>query len=276
MIDRLVVPLLDDRYQYLRDKKVLLELVVGALQLSEFHGNQLLQLAVRLGNVPELLGKIVSWDSSSGFLDGWIEALGTSNTPDRETLAKWTDVMAVLASGCTGSHHDDTKEILDQWTALKDLQDQLQRAQIDLKQNPQLGRISFVSDTIALFERFNLSVPYSQPTLSAAITQAETTLAAGILVNLSKSMPCRLCFARCNGESDTSLGNHRRFGAGRDGSGEGEGMLGGSLGLWKISLSAQAMRDLQQSMKEGEFYPTYLDLSIRLYNLLVDIYCRFG
>ncbi|KAF8460084.1 hypothetical protein BDZ91DRAFT_740262 [Kalaharituber pfeilii] len=118
--------------------------------------------------------------------------------------------------------------------------------------------IDFPPQILKLFVEFSVICPTTPTALIAALNKVEVFLTTDIMISLLTSMPCRLCF-------ETSTGSSAE---GASGSGNGnsnnativdigmeslsfEDLLGKSLGLWKVCLSAQAFKDFQASFSEG-------------------------
>ena len=255
MIDKLMVQLLDSQYQHLRDSEIFFELLMCMLLLADKTGNHLQGLAAYLADTSSLLGKVISSDLSSDFLGDWVDSLGKSH-PNATTLGGWMEVAANLIDACTGGH--DVEEVLDRWKSLKLVKEHLHASQVAFKYNPNY-HIRFSGDMHTL-RGFGLAPPDSEATLKSAIEVVDIKLTAEILSALIKSMPCRLCFSNCaGGEHTSTLKSHPRHGSGGDGWFDAnqlqyEDLLGKSLGRWKIVLSAQALKDLQNSHSEGSLF----------------------
>jgi len=256
MIDKLMIRLLDDQYQHLRDRETYFELLMCMLLLADHIGNRLRGLAAYLVDISSLLGKVISSDLSSHFLEGWVDSMGKSH-PNATTLRGWTEVTANLINRCAGGH--DVEEILDRWKSLKLVRDQLYTSQKVLTLDPNYD-ISFSDDMHTLLRNFRLAPPHSEATLKSTLEVIDIALTFEILTTLIKSMPCRLCFSNCAGGGNMSIltTHSRRGSAGKDWFDEAEtnqlqyeDLLGKSLGKWKIALSAYALKDLQNSHSEG-------------------------
>lgn len=262
MVEKLMVRLLDDQYQHLRDMETTFVLLMSMLVLADHTGNRLRGLASSLADIPSLLGKVISSDLSSGFLGDWVDSLGKSH-PNASTLGGWTKVAAHLIDRCAEDHN--LEEVLDRWKSLNLLKEQLHACERN-SQSPDY-QIAFSGDQHTLLRDFGLIPPHSKATLKSTIDVVDITHTFGILTALIKSMPCRLCFSNCTGGVTTSiLTPHTRRGSGGNGwFDEPEDdklqyadLLGQSLGKWKIVLSAQALKDLQNSASEGRaLMPTY-------------------
>ncbi|KAF8461600.1 hypothetical protein BDZ91DRAFT_736591 [Kalaharituber pfeilii] len=257
MVDRLLVPLLDDQYYHLTDKETCFELLMSTLLLADHTGNRLRGLANRLSGIPGLLGKLISSDRSSDFLEDWVNALGR-NHPDPSTLRGWTEVIANLSDTCVEGH-DNIEEFLDKWNSLQVLRQQLHQSRISLTQNPH-DHFSFPEEIQNLLRDLRLPTPNSELTLISAIKAVEVTFTFEILAALIRAMPCWVCFSKCAGGIHTlpAASHNRRRSSVKFDPTEADTIMyadlfGTSLGKWKITLSGQALKDLQQSQSEGNF-----------------------
>ncbi|KAF8464839.1 hypothetical protein BDZ91DRAFT_728927 [Kalaharituber pfeilii] len=249
-IDRMIAPLLY-RHQHLRNSPALFNLLLAALRLADF--SHLGQLAATLGEIPSLLGKAFSFDCSANLLREWIDVLGRHH-PNPMTLANWTGVLADVIKHCNGFHGAD--EFLEKWKNVQILRQELREAQ--KAATSVTFEIEFSPQTLDLFNQFNIKCPSSSTALAATLNKVEVTVTTGIMSSLARSMPCRLCF-----ETSTALHPTRGKGVWNGNITDAtrvdmafpslsfEHILGPSLGLWKICLSAQALKDLESSNSEG-------------------------
>ncbi|KAF8469778.1 hypothetical protein BDZ91DRAFT_721031 [Kalaharituber pfeilii] len=249
-IDRMIAPLLY-RHQHLRNSPALFNLLLAALRLADF--SHLGQLAATLGEIPSLLGKAFSFNCSADLLREWIDVLGRHH-PNPMTLANWTGVLADVIKHCNGFHGAD--EFLEKWKNVQILRQELREAQ--KAATSVTFEIEFSPQTLDLFDQFNIKCPSSSTALAATLNKVEVTVTTDIMSSLARSMPCRLCF-----ETSTALHPTRGKGVWNGNitnairgdmafpSLSFEHILGPSLGLWKICLSAQALKDLESSNSEG-------------------------
>ena len=256
--ERLVAPLLDEQYNYLTKLEIFFELLLNVLLLADQSGNLLRNITTGLATSPELLGKVVSSDRSEKFLREWINSLG-QGYPHAPTLAGWTETIANLCDTC-GGH--DNQELIDKWTSLRAVKEELYQARTFLKYNP-AHRLTFPDDIESLLQQLGLGIPVSESVALAYIEEVEIRVTFNLLSGLVKSMPCRLCFSRLSGEAGSHSSVHGRLrrtstvnfddldGCGNDG--QYDELLGKRLGCWKIALSGQALKDLQASESEGKY-----------------------
>lgn len=261
IVRRVLLPLLDN--EHLHDRDAIFELLNSVIHLADRSVLDL--IAARIGEIPHLLGKLISEEGNSQFLRAW------TNT-DPAVMRNWTATAVDLAEQCESDHGIEHE--LDQWRRLEELTAYLNTADAALKSSPagsssglrrfdiwNYHTVGLPAPAHPLLNSFGLAAPSSEQALHATIASLEGPETARIMAAVIDSFPCRLCFQRGFRKGADS----RPMAAGRDNTEqrlEGadlasfEGLLGMNLGIWKISLSAQAMKDLRQSKKEG----TYDDL----------------
>lgn len=259
IVRRVLLPLLDN--EHLHDRDAIFELLISVIHLAD--RSVLYLIAARIGEIPRLLAKLISEERSSGFLRAW-----TSTDPT--VMRNWTAIAVDLAEQCESDHGIEHE--LDRWRRLEELAAYLNKANTALKFPPagsgssglriwNHSTVNLPAPALPLLDIFELVAPGSEQALRAAIASLEGPETARIMAAVIDSFPCRPCFQR----GFQKGADARPMAAGRDNTEqrlEGadlasfEGLLGMNLGIWKISLSAQAMKDLRQSKKEG----TYDDL----------------
>lgn len=258
IIRRVLLPLLDN--EHLHDRDAIFEFLISVIHLADRSGLDL--IAARLGKIPRLLAKLISEERSSGFLSAW-----TSTDPG--VMRNWTATAVSLAEQCASDHgiyHE-----LARWHDLQELATYLHKAANALKPPPAgsghdgLRRLSIRNTAVVglpplalpLLEAFGLAVPVSEHALLVAIASLEGPETVSIMGAVINSFPCRPCFQR---GIQNDAGARAAAAAARDYSEQRlvvadldsfEGLLGTNLGIWKISLSSQAVKDLRHSKKEG-------------------------
>lgn len=272
-----LLPLLGHDYQYLHDRKALFELLVSVICLSDRSCLDL--ISARLGEIPQLLAKLISEEHSSKFLLSW-------KITNPKTIQDWTGTAVGLAEQCE-SDHGVIQEI-DKWRSLQALKECLHQASDLLKplypdsssfsnsvprgniRRLSIGEsrpknvytnsataqaVSLSSQALPLLELFGVKLPDSEHALLSTIENLEGAETSRIMKVVIGSFPCRLCLLRGYQQSSGLRGSTIQTNF------EGrleeldldsfEGLLGSNLGIWKISLSAQALKDLKHSEKEG-------------------------
>lgn len=253
IIRRVLLPLLEN--EHLHDRDAVFELLVAVVHLADRSGLDL--IAARLGEIPRLLAKLIAEERCAGVLRAW-------TVTDSGVMRNWTAAAVDLAEQCVGGH--GVEQYIDRWRALQELATYLDRANKALKsvqagsaRRPSLQgswiTVNLPQSANPLLESFGLPVPTSEHALQSAIWSLEGSETASIMGAVMESFPCRLCFHR-GFQKGSDHGpavlrdnaEHRLEGTDLDSF---EGLLGTNLGIWKVSLSAQAMKDLRHSKKEG-------------------------
>lgn len=248
IIRRVLLPLLDNEHLHSRDS--MFELLISVIHLADRSGLDLVE--ARLGKIPRLLAKLISDERSSGFLRAW-------TSKDLGVMRNWTATAVSLAEHCVSDHGIDQE--LARWHDLQELSTYLhERANAPnppLDHNDIRNTLGLPPPALALLKTFGLPIPLSEPALLAAIATLEGPRTARIMDAVINSFPCRPCF-RHSIRNDTGArpvaaidyAEERLLGADMDSF---EGLLGTNLGIWKICLSSQAVKDLRHSKKEGRY-----------------------
>lgn len=274
---RVLLPILEHDYQHLHDREAMLELLVSIIRLSDRSCLDL--IAEKLGEIPQLLAKLISEEHSSGFLSSW-------EITDPKTMQNWTGTAIDLAEQCESDH--GVLQEIDKWRSLQALKVHLHHASDLLKPlhlvpsslpniNPlrnmrrlsigergpknvyaNLAAVQTVKlspQALPLLELFEMEIPDSERALLSTIKSIEEVETSRIMKTVIGSFPCRLCLLRgyqkrsaLRGLTLQTNSEQRLEGLDLDSF---EGLLGSNLGIWKISLSAQALKDLKHSKKEG-------------------------
>lgn len=273
---RVLLPLLEHDYQHLHDRKALLELLVSVICLSDRSCLDL--IAERLGEIPQLLAKLISEEHSSKFLLSWEIA-------DPKTTQDWTGIAVDLAEQCEGDH--GVLQEIDKWRSLQVLKEYLYQARDLLKplcpgpsslpnsNHGNMRRLSIgergpknvyanlataqavrlSSQASPLLELFGVELPDSEHALLSTIKNLEGAETSQIMKAVMGSFPCRLChlrgYQKSSGRRGSTIQTNFEQRLEELDLDSFEGLLGSNLGIWKISLSAQALKDLKHSKKEG-------------------------
>lgn len=251
-IRRVLLPLLDHEHLHGRDS--MFELLISVIHLGDRSGLNL--VVARIGKIPRLLAKLISDERSSGFLRAW-------TSTDLGVMRNWTATAVSLAEHCVSDHGIDQE--LARWHDLQELSTYLHKAVNALKppsdhdvlRRPSIRNVvNLPPPALPLLEAFGLAVPTYENAALAAIASLEGSETASIMGAVINSFPCRSCSQR-GIQNDTGARPvaardyaEQRLVADLDSF---EGLLGTNLGIWKISLSSQAVKDLRRSKKEGRY-----------------------
>lgn len=248
IIRRVLLPLLDHEYLHGRDS--MFELLISVIHLADKSGLDL--VAAHISKIPRLLAKLIPDERSSGFLQAW-------TSKDLGVMRDWTATAVSLAENCISDHGIDHE--LAQWHDLQNLSTYLHGTANALNSPPEhndvRNTLGLPLPALTLLKAFGLAVPLSEKALLVAIASLEGPRTARIMGAVISSFPCRPCFRRgiqndagARPVAAIDYGEQRLVGADLDSF---EGLLGTNLGIWKISLSSQAVKDLRHSKKEGRY-----------------------
>ncbi|KAF8463424.1 hypothetical protein BDZ91DRAFT_305427 [Kalaharituber pfeilii] len=221
--EHLISVLISPSFSHLRNRESLFDLTVSTLEIA--HPEHLGRIAALLCDRPAFLGKIISCERSSHFLLPWIRVLCIQH-PNAVTLKSWTEVVASSCMACIGNHGLQTT--LEEWEEIR----------------------------------------------AAALLHTNIQVTASILTKLCSSMPCRLCFTRFSDSpsqasfvptatypaTHLSAGQQSASVIGTDVLDRQDPLIGDDLGLWKILLSGQALKDLETSKSKGNFESVWAKL----------------
>lgn len=282
LVKRVLLPLLENGYQHLHNRDALFEFLVSSIPLSDRNCSE--QLAAKLGEIPHLLGKIISDKRSSNFVQEWTGLLAKKP----KAMQCWTETAVGLAGNC-GSDHG-VSYMIERWGLLKTLKTHLFNAKRQLETSQGLNpssvtslprnfrvldrddewfqewrpspaapkaTVNLAAEAITLLGSFGMAVPCFEGHLDRAIDEIGTTKTLNVMQTIISTFPCRLCFLRGYGNvSNTTLPTietHFEQTLEELDLDTFEGLLGSNLGIWKISLSSQALKDLKHSRREGTY-----------------------
>lgn len=271
----------------LEDAQVI-ELLISALEnCLPSQPPSLQKLAKALADNGNLLEQLACDESGGNILQQWISLPITANQ-NTNTLEIWAQRLVDLASSCKGNH--DIYNEIQRWNALTNLKKAFYAAQNDMEQDSQLraqrlaqnSPVSF-AHMIALdphnkkphiasgrkrpeayiikinenlhgsIREFGLRIPSARSELEQAISVLEGKATISILDAVASTYPCKLC-KECL--SFVNFGINAKIAAITDKSLSAEPPLeidifGKSIGIWKILLSVQAVKSLQDLSRSG-------------------------
>ncbi|KAF8459683.1 hypothetical protein BDZ91DRAFT_799763 [Kalaharituber pfeilii] len=261
IIGNLLSDLLSPSFNQLWNRDSLFELTISTSQFA--HSEHLRQIADLLPECPALLGKIVSSERSSQLLRPWIRLI-CSQRPNTVTLELWTEVIANSCAACPDNH--GLNATLQQWEKVQLVRKSLKGADSVLKLDGSL-RTTDISQALSsevrkVIKELMPASPIHKAVTISTLQHFEFEVTASILSKLCNSMPCRRCFARFR--DPTYIATQSRvahpapqrntiLAAELYGLDLEDVLFGQSLGPWKIVLSAQALKDLQNSKPQGNF-----------------------
>lgn len=293
-IVRLLLSLIPSLYE-LVDEATLLKLIVYALcAVLPCYPPTLGNLVTVIADCGNLMERLTSDRSCSEVIKDW--ALSSRNTVrDAATLEMWTRRVMEMTSSCTSDH--GVAEEIQRWSALMSLKSSLlelehmhaqqtgkfqyQSSNSDLpllagmtqlikddkkthrarQQKPNDCLPDLKDDVVELLGAFDLPVPASCRMLRNTIERLESEETIAILCAAVATFPCRLCNEAAHHASSrpTEAANS----ATRDEDAEaarklGLDVLGKRMGNWKVLLSKQALKSIQDLNHSGSHAPPLL------------------
>jgi len=261
----LVSDLLLPSFKQLWDKDSFFELVINTLKFA--HAEHLRHTADQLIRCPALLAKLISSEQSRQLVRPWIRILSTQE-PNTSTLEAWTGIIADCCSTCP--QHRGLEAILVQWAKVQLVRTSLRGAGFTL-QDPGVRNQARATVSYDVQEAINELLPRvkgkpsSGPITVATLRYIELEVTTSILSKLCDLMPCRRCFAhaRSGNLSSTYQGANVSVASSAakpwmaqdveaDEQGLEDLLFSQGIGLWKVVLSAQALKDLQSSKPNGK------------------------
>jgi len=256
----LLAQLLPDLHQLLEPRK-LAESLVPALGvcLAPSQPRGLRTLGKVLCACGDLLEYLASNPSGSTVICQWAY-LPTTLALHVETLAIWTEKFSGMISACIGDH--SIAPAIQQWGNLKVLQGLLRNLEQRLlgeegKKNTrlQLTKPAFPSladDIKGLLKNFGLAEPQSRRMVQSHIETLSHETTALILQSIVTSFPCKHCIPGLGStsQSDDAETTENTIAAGSDLELD---VLGKGVGIWKVLLSAPALKSIQTISQAGLF-----------------------
>ncbi|KAF8420254.1 hypothetical protein EV426DRAFT_675679 [Tirmania nivea] len=263
----LISDLLSPSFSQLWDKDSLFELVISTLKFA--HAEHLRHIADQLVQCPTLLAKLISSEQSRQLVRPWIRILSTQE-PNTSTLEAWTNIIAQCCSTCPC--HRGLEAILAQWAqvqlvraSLKEVGFTLQGSEVHNQARATVSHeVREALNGLLVHAKGKL---YTGPITVATLRYIELEVTTSILSKLCDLMPCRRCFAHARsgsfsssykGETLSVAPSTAKTWMAQDMESDEQGLedvlFNQGIGLWKVVLSAQALRDLQSSKSNGLFH----------------------
>lgn len=284
-----------------------IELLISALETCLLSPSPLLwKLARSLADNGNFLEHLASDESGGDILQRWV-SLPVNAIQDAITLEIWTQRLVDLVNLCTSKHGIQNE--IQRWEKLVVLKKAFHSVQESMEQKSRLRTQRLAQDLpvssanmVALdpdnkksyiasgqerteahviqldenlhgpIREFGLRIPSTRSELEQAICTLEGEVTISILRGIACTYPCKLC------KEGLSLGTSRKnfkVAATRDKSLHTVPPLevdifGNSIGVWKVTLSHQAIDSFQGLSRAGEFHCLELrrtQLTIRLGNI---------
>ena len=289
----LLLSLIPSLYE-LVDEATLLKLIVYALRaVLPYYPPTLGNLVTVIAGCGNLMERLTSDCSCSEVIRDW--ARSSRNTVrDAAALEMWTRRVVKMTSSCISDH--GVAEEMQRWTALMSLKSSL--LELELMHAQQTGKSQYQSsnsdlpllagmaqltkddkktyrarqqkpndrlpdlkdDVVELLGAFDLPVPASWRMLRSMIERLECEETIAILCDVVATFPCRLCneaarhVSRPTGAANSATRDEDAEGARK----LGLDVLGKRMGNWKVLLSKQALKGIQDLNHCGFYAPPLL------------------
>lgn len=281
LIDSVLLPLLGDDFQQFQLRPAFLALFSAVIEFClSFRPRPLEMLAKRLGEVEVLLEALISGETSNQVMRDWINIFSITIF-DFKIIGVWARRLIAQCRRCDGNH--GVSEQIRLWQKLDDLisrlTDMVPARVEDTRSLPALMNLRRLNDTDkksgatsgmqksslelpadvgATLQHFQILPPKSDRALQNALEKLEKVEMLGVLQVVVESYPCRPCYVASINPSvvksydryeeenwETSAAKKTR------GSLLFTDLLGRGLGIWRVFLSSQALKDVEESRYEG-------------------------
>ncbi len=258
----LLTKLIPELYQLLELQQLVVSLTPALeICLAPSQPRGLRRLAKVISGCGGLLEYLASDPCGSVVIRQWVY-LPTFQALDVESKAVWTQKLSSMVSSCTGNH--EIAHAVQQWGDLKVLQTTLRDLEQRLltreaKQNTRMpsnkpNLLALEEGSRSLLESFGLKEPESRRMVQNHIETLAEDATTAILRSIAASFPCKRCIPGLGStpqdaneailESTTAAGSDLEL-----------DVLGKGIGIWKILLSAPALKSIQTFSQAGLFDP---------------------
>lgn len=281
LVDSVLLPLLGDDFQQFRLRPAFLTLFSATIKFClSFRPRPLEMLAKRLGEVEGLLEALVSGETSNQVMKDWIN-LFSITIFGFKIIGVWARRLAAQCRRCDGNH--GVSEQIRVWQKLDDLisrlTDMIPAHNGDSQSLPSLlnlrrltdadkksGATSRVqkpslelpADVGVTLQHFQIPLPKSGRALENALGKLEKDEMLKVLLAVVDSYPCRPCHdASINPSVVKSYDRYEEENWEISATKTVRGsllftdLLGRGLGIWRVFLSSQALKDVEESRYEG-------------------------
>ena len=276
----------------LEDAQVIELLISGLENCLLSQPPSLQKLARSLADNGNFLEQLASDESGGKILQRWVSFPITASQ-DAKTLEIWTQKLVDLANSCKGNHGIYNEMRL--WKTLVDLKKAFHAVQESMEKNSQLRAQQLAQDMpvssthmIALnphnkksyitsgrkrpeayiininenlhesIREFRLQIPRTRSELEQAIYTLEGKATISILGGVARTYPCKLCkeaLSLAASRTNAKLAATSFKGLPPTVPTPEMDMFGQSIGVWKILLSVQALKSLQELSRSGQYSP---------------------
>lgn len=245
-------------------------LVLGLRTVLKSPNPKLRSLGKAISETEALLELLTSHEKGSEIMKDWVENQ-YSSIWEYPVLQTFTHRLVTLCNGC--SHDHGTENQSEQWQKLlklrellQTLKDEFAKTQAENDENKQKNQKAKVSRPLVVtnvpteittaLPSFGIQANLTSERMVEAILQRlESDTTSTILKSIITSFPCRPCHETLDGtraRADQQLPKKRD-----------EQLViptfhpeifGKRFGVWKVLVSAQAVKDVQSASRSGSFY----------------------
>lgn len=258
----LLTKLIPDLHQLLEPRK-LIEFLVPALKIcvASPQPRGLRKLGKVLYGCGNVLEYLAADPSGSAVIRQWAY-LPNPQALDMETMAVWTERLSSMVSSCIGNH--EVAPAIQEWGNLKALQSSLQglEARLLIREAKQDARMQYTKPAFPiledgpknLLELFGLAEPESRRMVQSHVEQLADGITASILRSIATSFPCKHCIPGLGSTPQNANQATIENTIAADSDLELD-VLGKGIGIWKVLLSAPALKSVQIISQAGRFDP---------------------
>lgn len=285
LVESLLIPLLGDDFQQFQLRSGFHDLFASVVNFClPFRPRPLEELARRLGEKDKLLEALVSGETSSQVMKEWIQVFNVTLF-DPKIFGVWARRLVSQCRRCDNSH--GVSEQTQIWQkldgligsltniiptssegsqALPSLRNLRKLTDTDKKSGATSGsqKSSFElpSDVCTALLYFQIQPPKSERTLQNALEKLQTDETLKVLQGVVGSFPCRPCYNSSTTARPSATKSYDRYDEENWESSVAKPirgsllfteLLGRGLGIWRVFLSSQALKDLEEAQFEGIF-----------------------
>lgn len=277
LIENILFPLLGEEFQQFQLHPPFLDLFAAVIDFClPYHARPLEALAKRLQENELLLGALVAGESTSFVMKAWI-GLFRITIFDPTVIGAWTRRLITQCKNCESDHNIPNQ--IDTWRKLKDVIGRLTSVIHDRtsdqlavpasvvpatggksgnKTGMQGGAVVLSPEVVEALQYFGIEPSNSERVLMHVLETLKKEETLRVLLATVGSFPCRPCYETSINPSAVTL--NRRYK--EDGSGTADSflftdILGRGIGVWRVLVSALALKDMQDAHIQGTFLSFY-------------------
>lgn len=283
LIESLLLPLLGDDFQQFHQQLAFNDVFGSVIEFClPFRPRPLEMLASRLSEKDKLLEALISGESSSKAMKEWINIFDTTLF-DFEIIKVWARRVIVQSRRCDSNH--GVSEQIHIWQKLDSLIGSLndivpiapgnsrglpslrnfrRLTDEDKKSGATTGvqkpSLELSPDVSASLLYFRIQPPRSERALRNALEKLEKDEMLKVLHAVAESFPCRPCYNISTASRPLAVKSYDRYDEENwetSATKQTKGpllftdLLGRKLGIWRVFLSSQALKDLEDAQFEG-------------------------